>query len=212
MNETEETKKNNENNEIVEYINNEGTSFYAHSSAFIDEPGTIGENSRIWHFSHVMKGAVIGKECVLGQNVYMGSKAEVGNRVKIQNNVSLYDRVILEDDVFCGPSMVFTNVINPRAFINRKDEYRTTLIKKGAAIGANATIVCGVTVGNYAFVGAGAVVTGDVKEYALMAGVPARQIGWVCKCGCTLSEELKCVKCNRQYMTKDDILREYIKS
>ncbi len=153
--------------------------FFVHESSYADEGCQIGEGTKIWHFSHIMAGAVVGKNCSIGQNVNIGAKAVLGNNCKIQNNVSIYDRVILEDDVFCGPSMVFTNVINPRAFIVRKDEYKTTVIKRGVSIGANATIVCGITIGQYAFVGAGAVVVKDVPDFALVAGNPSRQIGWV---------------------------------
>lgn len=154
-------------------------SFTKHETAIIDEGAEIGEGTRIWHWVHVCGGAKIGKNCSLGQNVFVGNKVIIGNNVKIQNNVSVYDNVILEEDVFCGPSVVFTNVYNPRAAICRKAEYRDTLIKKGATLGANCTIVCGVTIGKYAFVGAGAVVTKDVPDYALVVGVPAKQIGWV---------------------------------
>lgn len=154
-------------------------SYTAHDTAIIDTGAQIGSNTRIWHWVHVSGGARIGQSCSLGQNVYVGNKVKIGNNVKIQNNVSVYDNVTLEDDVFCGPSMVFTNVYNPRAAISRKDEYRDTLVKKGATIGANATIVCGVTIGKYAFIGAGAVVTSNVPDFALMVGVPARQIGWM---------------------------------
>ncbi len=156
---------------------------FIHSSSFVDEGAVIGEGSKVWHFSHVMAGARIGKNCVLGQNVNVGGRAVIGNGVKIQNNVSIYDSVIIEDDVFCGPSCVFTNVVNPRAFVERKTEYRETRICRGASIGANATIVCGVTVGEYALIGAGAVVTKDVPPYALVAGVPARICGQVNKDG-----------------------------
>lgn len=152
---------------------------YIHPSAIVDEGSRIGEGSSIWHWVHVSSQANIGRNCSLGQNVFVGNRVLIGNNVKIQNNVSIYDNVTLEDDVFCGPSMVFTNVYNPRASISRKEEYRNTLIKKGATLGANSTIICGVTVSNYAFVGAGAVVNKDVKPYALMIGVPARQIGWM---------------------------------
>jgi UDP-2-acetamido-3-amino-2,3-dideoxy-glucuronate N-acetyltransferase len=161
--------------------------YYAHSSAIIDEPTEIGKGTRIWHFCHVMSGAKIGERCSFGQNVFIGSKVIIGNNVKVQNNVSIYDNVILEDNVFCGPSMVFTNVINPRSHIIRKDEYRDTLVKKGATIGANATVVCGITLGEYCFIGAGAVVTKNVPAYALYVGVPGKITGWVCHCGFRLN-------------------------
>ena len=154
-------------------------SFYQHESAIVDEGAQIGENSRVWHFVHVCGGAKIGQGVSLGQNVFVGNKVVIGDHCKVQNNVSVYDNVILEEGVFCGPSMVFTNVYNPRSLIERKDQYRNTLIKKGATLGANCTIVCGVTVGEYAFVGAGAVINKDVPAYALVVGVPAKQIGWL---------------------------------
>lgn len=154
-----------------------------HPTAIIDEGAEIGADSRIWHWVHICGGARIGAGCSLGQNVFVGNDVVIGNNVKIQNNVSVYDRVTLEDDVFCGPSMVFTNVYNPRSAIPRKDEYRPTLVKKGATLGANCTIICGVTIGAYAFIGAGAVITKDVPDFALMAGVPARQIGRVNEAG-----------------------------
>ncbi len=154
-------------------------SVFIHESSYVDEGAVIGDGTKIWHFSHVLSGAQIGERCSLGQNVNVGSRAVIGNGVKIQNNVSIYDDVIIEDDVFCGPSCVFTNVINPRAFVERKDEYKKTVVKKGASIGANATIVCGVTIGEYALVGAGAVVTKDVPPYALVYGSPARVMGKV---------------------------------
>lgn len=156
--------------------------YQAHDTAIIDEGAEIGENTRIWHWVHVSGAAKIGKSCSLGQNVYIG-KVHIGDNVKIQNNVSVYDNVILEDDVFCGPSMVFTNVYNPRSAISRKAEYKNTLVKKGATLGANCTIVCGVIIGEYAFIGAGAVVNKDVPPYALMVGVPAKQIGWMSRYG-----------------------------
>ncbi|MFC5547649.1 acyltransferase [Massilia aerilata] len=154
-----------------------------HASAIVDEGAVLGPGTRVWHFSHVCGGARIGAGCSLGQNVFVGNDVVIGNRVKIQNNVSVYDAVTLEDEVFCGPSMVFTNVYNPRSGIVRKDQYRRTLVRHGASIGANATIVCGVTVGAYAFIGAGAVVKRDVPDFALMAGVPARQVGWISRFG-----------------------------
>ena len=161
-----------------------GTPAYSvHPSAIVDEGAQIGAGSRIWHFVHVCAKARIGEACSLGQNVFVGNDVSIGNNCKIQNNVSVYDAVTLEDDVFCGPSMVFTNVYNPRSAVTRKDEYRRTLIKRGATLGANSTIVCGVTVGEFAFVAAGAVINRDVKPFALMAGVPARQIGWMSKFG-----------------------------
>ncbi|MDO4878743.1 MAG: acyltransferase [Neisseria sp.] len=157
--------------------------YTAHPSAIIDEGAQIGANTRIWHFSHICAGAKIGENCSVGQNTFIGNRAVVGDRCKIQNNVSIYDNVTLEDGVFCGPSMVFTNVYNPRAFIERKNEYRDTLIKTGATLGANCTIVCGITIGRFAFIGAGAVVNKDLPDYALAVGVPARQIGWVSEYG-----------------------------
>lgn len=154
-----------------------------HPSAIVDEGAQIGDGSRVWHFAHICGGARIGKGCSFGQNVFVGNDVTIGNNVKVQNNVSIYDAVHLEDDVFCGPSMVFTNVYNPRSAVTRKDEYRVTRVKKGATLGANSTIVCGVTVGEYAFVAAGAVINRDIKPYALMAGVPAKQIGWMSEHG-----------------------------
>jgi UDP-2-acetamido-3-amino-2,3-dideoxy-glucuronate N-acetyltransferase len=158
-------------------------SFTIHPTAIVDEGAVIGEGTRVWHWVHVSGGARIGKACSFGQNVYVGNDVQIGDNVKVQNNVSIYDAVVLEDDVFCGPSMVFTNVYNPRSAVTRKNEYRKTLVRRGATLGANCTIVCGVTVGAYAFVGAGAVINRDVKPYALMAGVPARQIGWMSEQG-----------------------------
>jgi UDP-2-acetamido-3-amino-2,3-dideoxy-glucuronate N-acetyltransferase len=185
--------------------------YFVHPSSYVDDNVEIGEGTKIWHFCHVLKNTKIGKNCVLGQNVMAGPNVKIGNRVKIQNNVSVYEGVELEDDVFCGPSMVFTNVINPRSFIERKHEFRKTLVKKGATIGANATIVCGVTIGKYALVGAGAVVTRDVPDYALVVGVPARRIGWVCKCGNTLKnqegKEFICEACGSSYTERDGLLK-----
>jgi len=172
-----------------------------HESAYVDEGARIGRGTRVWHFCHVMGGAVIGERCSLGQNVVVMNGVTIGDNVKIQNNVSIYEGVVLEDDVFCGPSMVFTNVINPRSHVSRKHEYRTTRVKRGASIGANATIVCGVTLGEYAFIGAGAVVTRDVLPYALVAGVPGRRIGWMCQCGERLSDAGagSCAACGTTY-------------
>ena len=156
---------------------------FIHETAIVEEGASIGEGTKIWHWVHICEKASVGKNCSFGQNVYVANEVTIGNNVKVQNNVSIFDSVVLEDDVFCGPSMVFTNVINPRATIERKDEYKRTLVRKGASIGANATIICGVEIGEYAFIGAGAVVTKDVEPYALIAGVPARRIGWVDKEG-----------------------------
>lgn len=161
--------------------------YHVHESAIVDDGAKIGNNTRVWHFVHVCSGAQIGEGCSLGQNVFVGNKVTIGNNVKVQNNVSVYDNVHIEDDVFCGPSMVFTNVYNPRSFIERKTEYRDTLVKKGATLGANCTIVCGVTIGEYSLVGAGAVINKNVPAFALMVGVPAKQIGWISKYG----EQLK---------------------
>ncbi len=175
-----------------------------HPSSFVDDGAQIGPGTRIWHFCHVVSGAVIGADCSLGQNVVVMNGVRVGNRVKIQNNVSLYEGVVLEDDVFCGPSMVFTNVINPRAHVSRRGEYQQTLVKRGATIGANATVLCGTTLGEYSFVGAGAVVTKDVPAYAIVTGVPAKQSGWVCRCGVTLEGASRtCSSCGTKYVEKD---------
>jgi UDP-2-acetamido-3-amino-2,3-dideoxy-glucuronate N-acetyltransferase len=160
--------------------------FWAHETACIGDPAAIGEGTRVWHFSHIAKGAIVGAHCSIGQNVYVAPGGVVGARVKIQNNVSIYDGVTLEDGVFCGPSAVFTNVINPRSHISRKHEYRLTLVRQGATLGANATILCGITVGRFAFVGAGAVVVRDVSDFALITGNPGRQQGWMCQCGVKL--------------------------
>ncbi len=161
----------------------EDKNYFVHESSYVDEPCTIGPGTKIWHFSHVMKNSTIGAGCNIGQNVVISPDVTIGNNVKIQNNVSVYTGCILEDDVFCGPSMVFTNVINPRSHVARKDEYKTTLVRQGASLGANSTVVCGTTVGRYAFVGAGSVVTRDVPDYALAYGNPARVRGWMCACG-----------------------------
>ena len=182
--------------------------YYKHDSAIIEEGALIGDGSKIWHWVHVMSGAKIGKGCVLGQNVFVGSKAVLGNNVRVQNNVSIYDEVILEDDVFCGPSMVFTNVINPRSHVPRKDEYLKTYVRKGASIGANATIICGNELGEYSFIGAGAVITKPVKAYALVVGNPGKQIGWVSKAGHRLNFDSKgvaeCPETKEKYLLEND--------
>ena len=185
--------------EIVEGKAEDGGTWKRHESSYVDEGAHVGAGTRIWHFSHVMAGAKIGKNCSIGQNVNVGGRAVIGDGVKVQNNVSIYDDVIVEDDVFCGPSCVFTNVINPRAFIERKSEYKRTLVKRGASIGANATIVCGTTLGSYSFVGAGSVVTGDVPDFAVVYGSPARRHGWMCRCGAKLGEDLSCPQCGARY-------------
>jgi UDP-2-acetamido-3-amino-2,3-dideoxy-glucuronate N-acetyltransferase len=176
--------------------------WFVHPSSYVDEPCTIGEGTKIWHFSHVMKDAVIGRRCNIGQNVLVSSGVRMGDNCKVQNNVSLYTGVVLEDHVFCGPSMVFTNVVNPRSEVVRKDEYKPTLVRRGASIGANATVVCGVTIGAYAFVGAGAVVTRDVPDFSLVVGNPARHAGWMCRCGIKLRVEgalARCGACGTAY-------------
>lgn len=177
--------------------------YFVHESSYVDEGAVVGTGSKIWHFSHIMPGAVIGERCNLGQNVVVMPKTRLGNDVKVQNNVSIYEGVTLEDDVFCGPSCVFTNVINPRSHVSRKAEYKPTLVRRGATIGANATIVCGVTLGEYAFIGAGAVIATDVPAYGLMVGVPARRIGWMCQCGVRLKVEqgrAVCGACGSMYV------------
>ncbi len=204
------------------------SNYFVHESSYIDDNVEIGEGTKIWYFSHILTNARIGAHCIIGQNVCIESDVTIGNRCKIQNNVSVYKGVTLEDEVFCGPSCVFTNVYNPRAFIERKSEFRPTLVKRGATIGANATIVCGATIGRYALIGAGAVVKDDVPDYAVMAGVPARQVGWACKCGTTLKsrvpgaentgskgrggrpsedpEVVKCAYCGNEYAVGADTL------
>ncbi len=186
--------------------------FFVHESAYVDEPCQIGKGTKIWHFCHILKGATLGQNCILGQNVMIANDVVVGNNVKIQNNVSVYTGVILEDDVFCGPSMVFTNVINPRSQIVRRSEYMTTRVRRGATLGANSTIVCGATVGRYAFVGAGAVVRGDVPDYALMLGVPARRRGWMSRHGHRLTKRdeqghLVCPESGWRYQEEGETLR-----
>jgi UDP-2-acetamido-3-amino-2,3-dideoxy-glucuronate N-acetyltransferase len=175
--------------------------YFVHESAYVDEGAKIGKGTKVWHFCHVMPGAVIGERSSLGQNVVVMSGTKIGDNVKIQNNVSIYEGVELEDDVFCGPSMVFTNVINPRSHVSRKSEYKRTLVRRGSSIGANATIVCGVTLGEYSFVGAGAVVTTDVPPFAMMVGVPARRRGWMCQCGERLPDSGTgtCAACGTRY-------------
>jgi UDP-2-acetamido-3-amino-2,3-dideoxy-glucuronate N-acetyltransferase len=182
--------------------------YFVHESSYIDEPCEIGEGTKIWHFSHVMAGSRIGGRCNIGQNVVISPEVTIGDNVKIQNNVSVYTGVVLEDDVFCGPSMVFTNVTNPRSHVSRKDEYRPTLVKQGASIGANATVVCGNTIGRYAFIGAGAVVTRDIPDYAMVVGNPSRIVGWMCQCGLKLDlsrdltavERATCKTCGASYV------------
>lgn len=181
-----------------------GPSFFVHESAYVDQPSEIGPGTKIWHFSHVLPGCHIGRDCTIGQNVMIGPDVRVGDRCKIQNNVSLYKGVELADGVFCGPSCVFTNVHNPRAEIERKDEFRTTPVGRGATIGANATILCGITLGEFCFIGAGAVVTVDVPPYALMAGVPARRIGWMSEAGVRLGADLTCPIDGTRYRETDD--------
>ena len=188
----------------------ENPNHYIHETAIVEAPCNIGEGTKIWHYSHISKGAKIGKNCHLGQNVFVGSKADIGNGVKIQNNVSVYDCVKLEDDVFCGPSMIFTNVINPRSHISRKHEFKKTLVKKGATLGANSTIICGITIGEYAFIGAGAVVTKDVPLFGLVYGNPARLKGWMCQCGIKLNfkdDKAECQACKARYMLKNNLVR-----
>ena len=184
--------------------------YSAHESCYIDDGCRIGDDTRLWHFTHVMTGATIGRGCNIGQNVVVSPGVVIGDHVKIQNNVSVYTGVILEDDVFCGPSMVFTNVINPRSHVSRKDEYRQTLVRRGASLGANSTILCGHTIGRYAFVAAGAVVTRNVPDYALVVGTPARVTGWVCACGIKLASGARpparaaCPACGAEYRGEGD--------
>jgi UDP-2-acetamido-3-amino-2,3-dideoxy-glucuronate N-acetyltransferase len=184
--------------------------YFAHQSCYVDDGCQIGDDTKLWHFSHVMTGSTIGRGCNIGQNVVISPQVVIGDNVKIQNNVSVYTGVILEDDVFCGPSMVFTNVINPRSHVSRKDEYRQTRVRRGASLGANSTILCGHTIGRYAFVAAGAVVTKDVPDYALVVGNPARLTGWVCACGVKLAAgsrppaRVACAACGADYLSDAD--------
>ena len=183
--------------------------YFVHESSYVDEGALIGSGTKIWHFCHVMAGAVIGERCSLGQNVVVMPGTRIGDNVKIQNNVSIYEGVTLEDDVFCGPSCVFTNVINPRSHVNRKTEYLKTRVGRGATIGANATVVCGHSLGEFCFVGAGAVVTGDVSAYGLMVGVPARRVGWMCRCGVRLAGAEAvwiCPECGATYREAHGVL------
>jgi UDP-2-acetamido-3-amino-2,3-dideoxy-glucuronate N-acetyltransferase len=186
--------------------------WFAHPTAVVDDGARIGGGTKIWHFCHVMGTATLGPDCVLGQNVFVGPGVEIGRNVKIQNNVSVYDGVVLEDDVFCGPSMVFTNVLNPRSHVSRKDEFRSTRVRRGATLGANCTVVCGTEIGLFAFVGAGAVVTRDVAPYELVLGVPARRVGWMCACGVRLplpatgEGEATCEACGDGYRLSGETL------
>jgi UDP-2-acetamido-3-amino-2,3-dideoxy-glucuronate N-acetyltransferase len=186
--------------------------YFAHESCYIDDGSTIGAGTKIWHFTHVMSGARVGRGCNIGQNVVISPEVVIGDHVKIQNNVSVYTGVTLEDDVFCGPSMVFTNVVNPRSHVSRRDEYRATLVRRGASLGANATILCGHTIGAYAFIGAGAVVTRDVPDYALVVGNPGRVTGWMCACGVKLASgptppvEAACGSCGARYWSQGGVM------
>ena len=185
--------------------------YFVHESSYVDDGAVIGAGTKIWHFCHVLPGAVIGERCNLGQNVVVMGGTRIGTNVKIQNNVSIYEGVVLEDDVFCGPSCVFTNVMNPRSHISRKAEYRQTLVRRGATIGANATVICGATLGEYSFIGAGAVVRGEVPAYALMVGVPARRVGWMCQCGIRLDmvdRHATCSACGARYEETGGLLRQ----
>ena len=189
--------------------------YFVHESSYVDEPCEIGDGTKIWHFSHVMAGSKIGRSCNIGQNVVISPQVIIGDNVKVQNNVSIYTGVEIEDDVFCGPSMVFTNVTNPRSHVSRKDEYRKTLVKRGASIGANATVVCGHTIGCYAFIGAGSVVTHNVPDYAMVVGNPGRVVGWMCQCGIKLDlsrdahmfERARCAACGASYVKENGEIR-----
>lgn len=193
--------------------------YFLHESSYVDQPASIGEGTKIWHFSHIMKNCRIGESCNIGQNVVISPDVVIGRNVKIQNNVSVYTGCILEDDVFCGPSMVFTNVVNPRSHVIRRDEYKTTLVRRGASIGANSTVVCGITIGRFAFIGAGSVVTRDVPDYALLYGNPARIRGWMCNCGIKLPlavdgarQSAACPECGRQYRRDGIKVEEEVKT
>lgn len=191
-------------------MNSDNKEYFVHESSYVDTPSKIGKGTKIWHFSHIMQNCEIGDNCNIGQNVVISPDVKLGNNVKIQNNVSVYTGVICEDDVFLGPSCVFTNVINPRSFISRRDEYRKTLVMKGASIGANATIVCGHNIGKYAFVAAGAVVTKDVPDYALVMGNPAKVTGYVCECSEKMNfinDQFECPNCKTKYKKKDNVVR-----
>ena len=185
--------------------------YFVHESSYVDDGAIIGRGTKIWHFSHIMPGAVIGERCNLGQNVVVMPGARLGDNVKVQNNVSIYDGVVLENDVFCGPSCVFTNVVNPRSHVPRKAEYQQTVVRRGTSIGANATILCGTTLGEYSFIGAGAVVRSDVPAYALMVGVPARRVGWMCQCGVRLHLREgggACTSCGATYQENEGLLSQ----
>ena len=184
--------------------------FYVHDTAVIDPDCTIGAGSKIWHFAHILSNSTLGEACIVGQNASIGPDVTIGNKCKIQNNVSVYKGVSLEDGVFCGPSMVFTNVLNPRAEITKMDQLRPTLVKRGATLGANCTIICGNTIGRYALIGAGAVITKDVADHALVIGNPARQIGWVCQCGERLGDHLTCRICDKRYTSTDQGIGEVV--
>ena len=188
-------------------MNDKNRDYFVHESSFVDQGAVIGVGTKIWHFCHVMGSSRIGEHCILGQNVFVGNNVSIGKNVKIQNDVSLYEGVICDDDVFLGPSMVFTNVINPRSSVNRKDAFKQTHVKKGASIGANATVICGVTLGEYCLIGAGAVVTKDVKPFALMTGVPARQRGWVSRSGNILGRDLICPETGERYVEEEGLLK-----